>query len=156
MQFKQILFISRFFRERSPAASLVVYCVVSRPYFVIPIRFRWIPHLKIGFPLFYFIVDISSVLFYSSLRVFLTRQVITTQVVETSGVVNNIFHLLIKPYWLFNENTKDARDLIILLKSKEVNVIVITNQNYAHALAARRIASFSFVLTVIPTKLFRN
>ena len=82
---------------------------------------------------------------------------ITTQIVElTSGIVNNIFHLLIKRYRLFNENTKDARDLIILLKSKEENVIVITNQNYAHVLAARRIASFSFVLTVISTKLFRN
>ena len=104
----------------------------------------------------YFIVDIPSVLFYSSFWVFLTLQVITTQVVETSGIVINIFHILIKPYWLFNENTKDARDLIILLKSKEKNGIVITNQNYAHVLAARRIASFSFVLTVISTKLFRN
>ena len=81
---------------------------------------------------------------------------ITTKVVETSGIVNNIFHLLIKPYWLFNENTKDARDLIILLKSKEEKVIVITNQNYAHELAAPGIASFSSVLTVISTKLFRN
>ena len=102
-------------------------------------------------------VDILSVLFYSSFWVFLTLQVITTQTVElTSGIVNNIFHLLINPYLLFNENTKDARDLIILLKSKEENVIVITNQNYAHVLAARRIASFPFVLTVISTKLFRN
>ena len=70
-------------------------------------------------------VDISSVLFYSSFWVFLTLQVITTQVVETSGIANNIFHLLLKPYWLFKENTKDERDLIILLKSKEENVIVI-------------------------------
>ena len=100
-------------------------------------------------------MDILSVLFYSSFWVFLTLQVITTQIVElTSGMVNNIFHLLINPYWLLNENTKDARDLIILLKSKEENVIVITNQNYAYVLAARGIASFSFVLTVIPTKLF--
>ena len=100
-------------------------------------------------------MDILSVLFYSSFWVFLTLEVITTQIVElTSGIVNNIFHLLINPYWLFNENTKDARDLIILLKSKEENVIVITNQNYAHVLAACGIASFSFVLTVIPTKLF--
>ena len=82
---------------------------------------------------------------------------ITTQIVElTSGIVNNIFHLLIKPYRLFNENTKDARDLIILLKSKEENVIVITNQNYVLVLAARGIASFSFVLTVISRKFFRN
>ena len=101
-------------------------------------------------------MDIPSVLFYSSFWVFLTLQVITTQVVETSGIVINIFHILIKPYWLFNENTKDARDLIILLKSKEKNGIVITNQNYAHVLAVRRIASFLFVLTVISTKLFRN
>ena len=101
-----------------------------------------------------FIVDISSVLFYSSFWVFLTLQVITTQVVETTGIVNNIFHLLIKHYWLLNENTKDARDLIILLKSKEENVIVIANQNYAHVLAAGGIASFSFVLTVISTSYF--
>lgn len=94
-------------------------------------------------------------LFDSSFWVFLTLQVITTQIIErTSGIVNNIFHLLINPYWLFNENTKDARDLIILLKSKEKNGIVITNQNYAHVLAARRIASFSFVLTVISTSYF--
>ena len=102
-------------------------------------------------------MDILSVLFDSSFWVFLTLQVITTQIIErTSGIVNNIFHLLINPYWLFNENTKDARDLIILLKSKEKNGIVITNQNYAHVLAVRRIASFLFVLTVISTKLFRN
>ena len=99
-------------------------------------------------------MDILSVLFYSSFWVFLTLQVITTQIVElTSGIVN-IFHLLLKPYRLFNENTKDARDLIILLKSKEEKVIVITNQNYAHVLTACGIASVSFVLTVIPTKLF--
>lgn len=46
MQFKQILLISRFFRERSSAVSLVVYYVVSRPYFETPLRFRWIPSLK--------------------------------------------------------------------------------------------------------------
>ena len=101
-------------------------------------------------------MDIPSVLFYASFWVFLTLQVITTQVAETTGIFNNIFHLLIKHYSLLNENTKDARDLIILLKSKEKNGIVITNQNYAHVLAVRRIASFLFVLTVISTKLFRN
>ena len=77
---------------------------------------------------------------------------ITTQIVETTGIVNNIFHLLIKPYRLFNENTENSRDLIILLKSKEEKVIVITNQNYAYVLAARGMASFSFVLTVTPHK----
>ena len=46
MQFKQILFISRFLKERSSAVSLVVYYVVLRPYFEIPIRFGWIPSLK--------------------------------------------------------------------------------------------------------------
>ena len=101
-------------------------------------------------------MDIPSVLFYASFWVFLTLQVITTQVVEKTGIVNNIFHLLFKPYSLLNENTKDARDLIILLKSKEENVIVITNQNYAHVLAAHGIASFSFVLAVISRKFFRN
>ena len=101
-------------------------------------------------------MDILSVLLYASFWVFLTLQVITTQVVETTGIVNNVFHLLIKHYSLLNENTKDARDLIILLKSEEENIIVITNQNYAHVLAARGIASFSFVLTVISRKFFRN
>ena len=101
-------------------------------------------------------MDIPSVLFYASFWVFLTLQVITTQVAETTGIFNNIFHLLIKHYSLLNENTKDARDLIILLKSKEENVIVITNQNYVLVLAARGIASFSFVLTVISRKFFRN
>ena len=97
-------------------------------------------------------MDIPSVLFYASFWVFLTLQVITTQVAETTGIFNNIFHLLIKHYSLLNENTKDARDLIILLKSKEEKVIVITNQNYAYVLAARGMASFSFVLTVTPHK----
>ena len=50
MQFKQILFISSFLRERSSAASRVVYYVVSRPYFENPLRF---PHLKIGIPPFH-------------------------------------------------------------------------------------------------------
>ena len=61
----------------------------------------------------------------SCFGVFLTVKMITSQVVETSGTDNNIFHLLIKPYWLFNKNTKDSRDLAILLKSKGENGIVI-------------------------------
>ena len=65
----------------------------------------------------------------SCFGVFLTVKMITSMVVETSGTDNNIFHLLIKPYWLFNKNTKDSRDLAILLKSKGENGIVITNQN---------------------------